>query len=89
MPLVTTDAPPMNEYQPLAAIPTVGSEVIQIHMEQPVASNLMDVADLVRILDGLHGSDIAEASRRARAFIEREHSWERALPALNDGLAVY
>jgi hypothetical protein len=37
----------------------------------------------------LHGTDIAEASRRARAFIEREHSWEAALPALNDGLAVY
>ncbi|HEY2157754.1 MAG TPA: glycosyltransferase [Isosphaeraceae bacterium] len=89
MPLVTTDAPPMNEYRPLAAIPTVGTEVIQIHVEQPVASNLMGVADLMRILDGLLGSDIAEASRRARAFIEREHSWEAALPALNDGLAVY
>jgi glycosyltransferase involved in cell wall biosynthesis len=89
MPLVTTDAAPMNEYEPLATVRVARSEVIQFHHDQPVTSHLMESDDLVRVLDGLVGTDISEASRRAREFIEREHSWERALPQLNAGLVVH
>ena len=88
MPLVTTDAPPMNEHEPLATIPVAGTEILQCEGDQPIASQVLDVDDLVRVLDGLLGADIAEASRRARAFIEREHSWGRALPLLRDALIV-
>ena len=86
LPLVTTDAPPMNGYQPLATVPVIGTEVVRCEGDQPIVSQLMDPTDLARVLHDLHGTDIAGASRRARAFIEREHSWERALPLLRDGL---
>ena len=88
MPLVTTDAPPMNEYEPIAAVPVIGIEIVRFGRAQPFASQRMDARDLVRVLEGLLGADIAEASRRARAFVEREHSWERALPILSESLVV-
>jgi hypothetical protein len=65
-----------------------GVEIVQCEGDQPIASQLLDPDDLVRVLNDLLGTDVAEASRRARAFIEREHSWERALPLLRKSLVV-
>jgi glycosyltransferase involved in cell wall biosynthesis len=88
MPLVTTDAPPMNEYQPWASIPVTGTEVVSCLSGPPIAAQLMTAEGLVRVLEGLHGTDITEASRRARAYIEQVHSWSRAKPLLRESLVV-
>ncbi|HUT94804.1 MAG TPA: glycosyltransferase [Thermoguttaceae bacterium] len=86
MPLVTTDAPPMNEYQPLRTIPVVATEIVSVFGNHPMTSNHVDPAQLAEILAGLYETDISEASRRARTFIEREHSWESAAPLLRGKL---
>jgi glycosyltransferase involved in cell wall biosynthesis len=88
MPLVTTDAPPMNEYQPFATIPVNRTEIISCFSGPPFAAQLMTPDGLVRVLETLHGTDITEASRRARESIEREHSWNRAAPLLKESLVV-
>jgi hypothetical protein len=89
MPLITTDAPPMNEYQPLDAIPVVGSQVLQLCGNQPIVSNVMEPSDLIAVLERWLGADISEASRRAREFVEREHSWDAARPMICEKLVAY
>ena len=88
MPLVTTDAPPMNEYRPLAAVPVSGTEVVLLCQDQPISSQLMKAEDLAETLDRIFGTDISEASLRARQFIERERSWTRWKSALDEMLQV-
>ena len=78
MPLVTTDAPPMNEYQPLRTIPVTGSELVSVLGNHPLTSNHLDPADLARILEDLYQTDIAEASDNARSYVVQEHSWDKA-----------
>lgn len=77
IPLVTTDAPPMNEYNPLVTIPVIGREVVCL-TDQPFVSPHMSAQNIVEVLRSIHGSDILEASHEARAFIERVHSWKTA-----------
>jgi len=84
LPLVTTDAPPMNEYQPLKAIPVTSTEIVFVFENHPVLSNHIDPKDMAGLLEGLYETDIAEASRSAREFIVREHSWESALGQLTE-----
>lgn len=78
MPLVTTDGAPMNELRPLAAVRPRATETVLMPTGQPVTSNLVDPGDLATVLERLLGTDIGEASERARAFVERERSWEVA-----------
>jgi glycosyltransferase involved in cell wall biosynthesis len=89
MPLITTDAAPMNEYQPLDTIPVVGSQILQLCGNQPIVSNVMKPSDLIAILERWLGADISEASRRARKFVEREHSWDAARPMICEKLVAY
>lgn len=86
MPLVTTDAAPMNEYQPLATVPVARTETISIYRNYPLAAQLPDPDELVRILRSLVGTDVREASRAARSFVERRHSWEAAGPLIRERL---
>lgn len=85
LPLVTTDAPPMNEYHPLRTIPVTGHELVRL-TDQPFVSPLMTAQSLVDVLRSIHNSDVAEASQQARAFIEREHSWEVAKRTILDAM---
>jgi glycosyltransferase involved in cell wall biosynthesis len=78
LPLITTDAPPMNEHRPLRSIPVCGTEVVSVYGKHAITSHLIDPADLAGILEALHGTDVAEASRQARRFVVAEHSWEQA-----------
>lgn len=82
LPLVTTDSPPMNEYQPLRAVPVAETEIVSVHGNHPLTSNKLDPADLAATLEGLFESDISAASENARRFAVREHSWERAAKLL-------
>jgi glycosyltransferase involved in cell wall biosynthesis len=85
MPLLTTDAPPMNEYRPLATLPVSGKEIVCLS-SQPFLSSLVDPADVVVVLRQIHGTSIAEASTRARQFIETEHSWSSRAPEIHSAL---
>ncbi len=81
MPLVTTDAPPMNEHEPLALIPVEEKEIITLE-DQPILSHRPSPQRLAEILDRFAGEDLVHASRRARTFIEQQHNWARIGPEL-------
>jgi glycosyltransferase involved in cell wall biosynthesis len=82
LPLVTTDAPPMNEYQPLRTIPVKATELVLVFQDHPIISNHVDPTDVAGILEALYETDLAQESRSAREFVVREHSWEGALRRL-------
>ncbi len=80
MPLVTTAAPPMNEYEPLRTVGGARTTVC-LKQRQTVATNV-DPGSLAEVLVELHGADVSEASRRARTFVEQRHSWKIVAPHL-------
>jgi hypothetical protein len=86
MPLVTTDAPPMNEHRPLARIPAT-QEAVLLAGRHCITAAVIRPDDLAAILRSLHGRSIAAASRRARRFVEREHGWNRARASIHDALS--
>jgi glycosyltransferase involved in cell wall biosynthesis len=77
LPLVTTDAPPMNECRPFRAVPAAETELVFVYGDQPVDAHLVRPEALAEVLHEIHGSDLREASERARAYIEQERSWPR------------
>jgi hypothetical protein len=79
MPLITTDAPPMNEHCPWALIPAK-VEPAFLRPQQCIVGARIDPHHLAASLRAVHGRRIGRASRSARRFIEREHSWRVALP---------
>jgi glycosyltransferase involved in cell wall biosynthesis len=89
MPLVATDAPPMNEYQPLRTIPVDHSEVVSLGDELYISSQRMDARQLGEVLTQLQGADIREASRHARAFVERVHNWNDVREKLAERFVTY
>jgi glycosyltransferase involved in cell wall biosynthesis len=89
MPLITTDAPPMNEHQPLDVVAARDWEIVQLFSDQPIASQVMSAEDLVEVLRRWHGADISEASLRAREFMEREHSFPAFRKVIEAKLVAY
>jgi glycosyltransferase involved in cell wall biosynthesis len=88
MPLITTDAPPMNEHNPWATIPVVRAETVIFGEGLPVPWQHMDPRRLAALLEERAGTDISRVSRQAREFIEREHNWASATRALRELLVV-
>jgi glycosyltransferase involved in cell wall biosynthesis len=88
LPLITTDAPPMNEHNPWATIPVTGAETVLYGPQQPVPWQQMDARRLASLLEELAGADISGASRKARAFIENEHNWANAAAQLRDVFVI-
>lgn len=83
LPLVTTDAPPMNEHRPFEVIPASATQArLSRHRTIPIQE--VDPGVLAQILLDLHGTEIAEASRAARHYVEAEHSWTIAGPQILD-----
>jgi glycosyltransferase involved in cell wall biosynthesis len=82
MPLVTTDAAPMNEYQPADTIPVVGEELVYLEGCQPVPAQLMSAESLAEILARWHGRDLRAESAAARQFVLHNHDWQNAAPQL-------
>jgi glycosyltransferase involved in cell wall biosynthesis len=78
LPLVTTDAPPMNESRPFRAAPVSETEIVFVYGDQPVDSHVIDPDSLADVLNDLHGADLREASQSAREYIEQERSWARS-----------
>jgi glycosyltransferase involved in cell wall biosynthesis len=88
MPLITTDAPPMNEHSPWAVIPVLRAESVIFGEGLPVPWQHVDPRRLAALLEERAGADISRASRHAREFIEREHNWASATKALRELLVV-
>jgi glycosyltransferase involved in cell wall biosynthesis len=82
MPLVTTDAPPMNECRPFRAVRAATTETVFLNGEEPIESQLVGPEDLAAVLEAIYDTDIRDASEQARAYIERERSWARARAAI-------
>ncbi|MBX3444032.1 MAG: glycosyltransferase [Planctomyces sp.] len=89
LPLITSDAPPMNEFEPLATIPVSDWEHVHISGDQPAPSALMSPEAIAELLLSWRGRDIAQASRDARAFIEREHDWSARRSILERSLSRF
>jgi glycosyltransferase involved in cell wall biosynthesis len=87
MPLVTTDAAPMTEFQPLATFPVCGEDVVSVFGSQPVAAQRLDAGALADTLRGLHGRDIRRASLQARSFVRRHHNWKFARRLIRQAFA--
>lgn len=87
LPLITTDAPPMNEFRPFRVVPAAGVDVVSLFGCHPFAARHAGPDDLARVLREVAGTDLAEASRAARAHVESGHSWERTAPAIRSLLA--
>jgi glycosyltransferase involved in cell wall biosynthesis len=86
LPLVTTNAPPMNEYEPLRTIPVSGSEIVVVG-GGPISSQMIDPRDLVDTLLPLLDTDVRAASRQARDYVLKHHSWDAALAPLRQAMA--
>lgn len=82
MPLITLDAPPMNEHNPLAVVPVAESEILQLWSRRFIAAPWVRVEDVVAVLSAWFGRDIETASLAAREFVEREHSWSKSRSAI-------
>ena len=75
MPLITTDHPPMSEHNPFATIPIDGDELVDISSKICITAPRLQPRDVARVMQRTHNTIIGTASRRAREFIETEHSW--------------
>ena len=87
LPLVTTDAPPMNEFQPIRTVPSRQKELIRCFSDHVLTSHSIAAEDLAAELESLYKTDIAEASQRARSFVEQKHSWDVSLPIFRRALS--
>ena len=87
LPLVTTDAPPMNECEPFRVVPTSGAERVYLVKGQPIDSVLIQPATLAGVLEEIYESDLREASDKAYAYIERERSWSRLTETFRTSLS--
>ncbi len=88
IPLITSSAPPMNEYQPMRSIPISGTEIVHLAGQTPVTSCLIDPRELAAILREVYGTSIEYQSYQARQFVEQRHGWSKArqqiLQAMSD-----
>jgi hypothetical protein len=91
MPLITTDAPPMNEHNPLATVPVRGYQSVYLQGVTPVAAPVMAPRALAMTMQRWYGREIETASDFARQFIEREHgaaSWQQIRDLLDVRRAI-
>jgi hypothetical protein len=79
MPLVTIDAPPMNEYHPLRALQPSSWQWGYLLEGQPVRIPVVSPAALAGVCRELHGSDLRAASTDAHGWTRRERSWPQAV----------
>jgi glycosyltransferase involved in cell wall biosynthesis len=88
LPLVTTDAPPMNEFRPFLRVPADYRELVYLQDDHPVTSHLISPGRLASVLGGLVGRDLTAASLSARRFVETFHSWEQGTRLIRDSLGL-
>ena len=87
LPLVTTDAAPMNEHNPFRTVPTEGFEVVSTG-PGPVAAHMVSPQALADTLRSIVGMNIESESDAAREYILSEHSWTTAIQTLKKELVA-
>lgn len=87
LPLVTTNAPPMNEHNPLKTVPTEGFEIVSTG-PGPIAAHIVSSHSLVDTLRSIVGMRIESESDAAREYILKEHSWTAAIQTLKQELVT-
>ena len=87
LPLVTTDAAPMNEHNPLKTAPTEGFEIVSTG-PGPVAAHIVSPQALADTLRAIVGMNIESESDAAREYILNEHSWTVAIQTLKQELVA-
>ncbi len=88
LPLVTTDAAPMNEYNPMTTFPAIGRELVRLST-QPFLANHVDPSNVAEVLRELRGTSIAAASGAAREFVATEHCWSTRGPQIRSALEAF
>ena len=88
LPVLTTDAPPMNEYQPLATIPVERLQTVSVLGHQPLEAAVINPEELAGVMKSLHGSSIRQASTAARNFVTRHHSWSSSATRILEAMAA-
>ncbi|MCH7726401.1 MAG: glycosyltransferase, partial [Planctomycetes bacterium] len=77
MPVIATDAPPMNESPCLDIIRIASQQVAQRRRARPILEYTPSASHLAKLLRTWHGHTITEHSRTARRFAE-SRSWQQA-----------
>ena len=88
LPLVTTDAPPMNEFRPLRVVPVHQTEVVSIVDFHPFTANFMKPEDLAAVVAELQGTDLSNASLAAREFIGASTRGNARIESLRQSLII-
>ena len=86
LPLVTTDAAPMNEHQPIAKIPVRRTTTARLPGGHVIPVPRLDPADVAQVLANVASQSIAEASRHAFEYVSNNHSWSNSLCHIRDSI---
>ena len=82
MPLLTTNAAPMCEHNPLDCFAVDRTEMTTLQGVAPVAANIMRPEAIAAQLEQWFKRDIAEASVAARNYVAKKHDWKKARSVL-------
>jgi glycosyltransferase involved in cell wall biosynthesis len=80
MPLITVDAPPMNEYHALHCLSPAPWTWGYLTAGQPMRIPIMSSEALADIVRKLYGCDLRAASAAAHKWVRDERSWDQAAP---------
>ncbi len=86
LPLITTDAAPMNEHNPWRVVPAAATRA-RLGEHRTIPVHEVDPGELIRTLRAVQGASLSQASQAARRFVEEHHSWTAARPRLLSLLA--
>lgn len=75
LPIITTDAPPMNEYKPMFALNSTPEEG-RVFGDRWIQVNNPNLKQLIKNIKQAHEKDISQQSAAARQFVCEVHSWE-------------
>jgi hypothetical protein len=82
LPLITTNAAPMNEAHPFRVVPC-DPLAVEIAPRHKITAHAADPRALAGILTDIYETDISVASFRARQHVERSHSWDAAIRGIH------
>ncbi|MGE0756420.1 MAG: glycosyltransferase [Pirellulaceae bacterium] len=86
LPLVTLQAPPMNEHQPYGVLHPDDWQWGYLQAAQPIPIPIVNPASLAAYARHVYGTDLRAASRSAREYIEQHRDWSRASVMLRSWL---
>jgi glycosyltransferase involved in cell wall biosynthesis len=84
LPLITTDAPPMNEYHALDRIAVARREPVTLR--RPLEVDIPCARSLANLMRKWNGADVSVHSLAARRWVVRHHSWRTKQPMILEAL---